>query len=157
MPPLPFYHAALGIDVLVSESDVAAPVAQDEQTAVKRGLTSRRHFADVVYCLVYRGECVQVLAELYAYRLEPPYQRVAREMFGAVKGEMLEEMRQSALVLTLDYRPHATREEEIGTARGRLVMVNVIGQPVGQLAAHDIRVCGVGRNPGDDRQDYPYQ
>ena len=127
---------ALLVDFVGGEEQAVGPVVEDEQARVNYARALHGDVGDVVDGLVDRGVGIEVLAKLYTDGLEPVDERVAGEVLGAVEAHVLEEVGQTALVFVLEDRAYLLGDEEVGLTFGVLVVTDVVGQSVGELA-HD--------------------
>ncbi len=132
----PFFmdYAALFVDFLGVEGEVVGPVVEYEQTGVLHALAGDGHVGYVVDSLVDSGVGVEVGTEFHTYRLEPLAQLVVGEVGGAVKAHVLQEVGQSALVFFFQGRAYLLGYVEVGLSLGILVVTDVIGKSVGELA-----------------------
>ena len=132
----PFFmdYAAFFVDFLGGKCQVVGPVVEYEQTGVLHALAGDRHVGYVVDSLVDGGVGVEVGSEFYAYRFEPLAQLVVWEVGGAVKAHVLQEVGQSALVFFFQGRAYLLGYVEVGLPLGILVVTDVIGKSVGELA-----------------------
>ena len=138
-------HATFLVYLFRVQCQVVGPVVQHQQTRVDDAVAYHRHVGDVVHRLVQRGICIQVLAELHADFLQILPQQVAGEMRRTVKAHVLQEVRQTALVVLFQNGTHVLRNVEIGPLFGQLVMADVIRQSVFQFPDTHVRV---GRDRG---------
>ena len=103
--------------------------------------------------------CIKILAKLGTLRLQEPDDAVAREVAGAVEGQMLEEMSQPLLVVTLVDGTGLDKQAVDGLATRRLVRIDIICQSVIQLTHTQLRVAlqglaGHGRQHGQARGEH---
>ena len=138
--PLLQYHAALGVYLLVQQREGAAPVVHHQQRAVDDTLAIGRHVAQTIYRLVNRGVGIDVTAEVDTYRLKIVDDSLALKMLGTVEGHMLQEVGQTVLVVLLQDGTYRLRDVELATLFGLLVVTDVVGQSVVQLAVANLRV-----------------
>ena len=147
--PLLEDHAALGIDLLVQEQQTATPIAHHKQRAVNDAFAIRRYIRKTVNGLVNRGIGIDVSAEINTYRLKIIDDPFAGEMLCSVESHMLQEMRQTVLMILFEDSTYCLRNVELATLFRLLVVTDVIGQTVLQFAVTNIRVhrqflCGLG-------------
>ena len=144
--PFFFDDAALLVDFLVLEQQVVAPVVQDKQTGVDGTSRLDVHIIYIINSLVEGSISIEVLAELHADALQVLLQGIAREVGRAVEAHVFEEVSQSALVVLLLHGADALGDVEVATLLWPLVVTDVIGKAVLQLAGLDSRVKGYGRH-----------
>ena len=138
--PLLVDDTAFLVDFLSVEGQSVRPVLKDEDTGVDGTLSCCRYIAHAVYRLVDARVGIEVAAELHSQSTCVFEERRVREMLRAVEGHVLQEMGQTALVLVLLNGAHTLSNVEIGHMLRPLVVPDVVGQSVWQLAYAHILV-----------------
>ena len=118
---------ALGVDLFGQQQQTATPVVHHEQSTIYDPGTVGRHVRQAIHSLVNRGVGVDVATEIDTNRLKIVDDTFTREMLGAVEGHMLQEMRQTVLVILFEDRSDGLCDMELTTLLGLLVMTDVIG------------------------------
>ena len=136
-------HATLFLYLFLLQQQTVGPVVENQQTRIDDALTGGGHIADIVNRLLNTGIGIQVATELDTYALTPAQQLVALEVLRTVKGHVLQEMGQSALVVILLNRTHLLGNVELGTVLRPVVVTDVISQSVVEFTDAYI---GVNRN-----------
>ena len=138
--PLLMDDTTLLLDLLLFKQQTIGPVPKYHQTRVDDAFARRGYITYIIDRLVNAGIGIQVCTELHADALTPAQQLVALEMLRAVEGHMLQEVRQTTLVVVLLNRTHLLGDIELSTLFWPRVVTDIIGQSVIQLTnAH----CGV--------------
>ena len=138
--PLLVDHAALLVDVFPREEQAVGPVVEDPEAGVDRTRNGHGDVVDVIDGLVDRSIGVQVRAELHTDGLEVLDHAVAGEMLGPVEAHVLQEMGEAALVLVFKDGTDLLGDVEMRLVLRLLVVADVIGQSVLQMADADIRI-----------------
>ena len=122
---------------------------EDEQAGVEDVGSVDGGIADVVDGFVDAGVGVEVGAELDAYGFAPGDDSeaavVAGEVLCAVKGHVLEEVCEAALLGFFEYGAYFLGDVELCAVFGQVVVADVVGQAVGELSDADVLVDGEGR------------
>ena len=111
-----------------------------QESGVHDALTVGRHIREAVHRLVDRGVGVDISTEIDTYRLEIIDDSFSREVLRSVERHVLQEVRQTVLVILLEDSAYRLRDMELGTLFRLLVMTDVIGQSVIQLTVTDLRI-----------------
>ena len=119
-------------------------VAQDHEAGVHDGGTLDRDVVEHVLGLLEAGGGVDVRAELGADGTEVVQDGLVREVLRAVEAHVLEEVGETVLVRGFLDGAHVGGEIELGPSGGKLVVTDVIGQSVVQMADTDGRIVGEG-------------
>ena len=129
-------HAALLVNLLVGEQQAVAPILEHEQARVEGALASGGHVVDVIDGLGEVGVGIHIGTEVQTDPLDEVHNAVALavEVLTAVEGHVLQEVGQTVLVVLLLHGAHALGDVEVGTVLGIIVVTDVIGQAVVQLA-----------------------
>ena len=138
--PLLTDDGALGIDVCVRALDVIRELAQQLERLPQQRRIVHRH-VQLVHRLVEGGVGVLAAAEAHAHLLQ-------RLEYGAARGggaggaerQVLDEVRQPALLLRLADRPHLQRDAQRGALLGLGVVAHVVRDAVAQRAVRDVAV-----------------
>ena len=138
--PLLEDHATLGIDLLVQKEQTATPVMHDQQRTIDDTGTVGRHVRETIDGLVDGGISVDVTTEIHTHGLEIIDDSFAREMLGTIERHVLQEVRQTVLMILLEDGTHGLCDMELSTLFRLLVMTDVISQSVVQLAVTNLRV-----------------
>ena len=122
---------------------VAAPVVEDEKTAVLNRGALYRHVRYVVYGFLNRGVGVEVAAELHADRFEPVDYALAGEVLGAVEAHVFQE------VCGPRWLSSSRIEPTFGQCRsrpalGHFVVTDEIGRPLSSLPVTTAVSTGAG-------------
>lgn len=131
--PFFFDDATLSIDFLVLEADEAAPVVEDEDTAVDDTAAWYGDLHQGIYRAVKARVGVDVATEACADTLEEVNDSLAREVLGAVEGNMLEEVRQTLLGVFFLHRADLLGNVKFCSALGLFIMSDEVGESVGEL------------------------
>ena len=139
--PLLDHHTPFLLDFFALEEYPPGPVLQDLEGSRKDfGIVHRR--LQHVDGLVETRIGIDVGAELHADRLQIIDQLLFFEVFGAVERHVLNEMRQSELILVFDDRPHIHDQTQFRTVLRSVVLLHEVAQPVVKLADHDRGIRG---------------
>ena len=144
--PLLLDDAALGVDLLVLEAEAIAPVVEDEDAAIHDALAWDGDVHQRVDGLVEAGVGVDVAPEAGADAFEEVVDALAGEVLRPVEGNVLEEVRQSALAILLLHRADALDDVELRARLGLGIMADEVAQAVGELAHAHGRIKGQGRD-----------
>ena len=101
-----------------------------QQSGIDDSFAIRRHIRQTINGLVNRSVGIDVSTEIDSYRLEIVDDSLAREMLSAVKGHMLQEMRQTVLMVLFEDSTYGLRDMELAALLGLLVMTYIIRQTV---------------------------
>ncbi len=119
-------------------------VAQDHQAGVHDAGTFDRDVVEHVLGLFETGGGIDVRAEFSTDGTEVVQDGLVREVLRAVEAHVLEEVGETVLVRGFLDGAHIGSEVELGTSGGELVVADVIGQSVVQMAHTDGRIVGEG-------------
>ena len=139
------HHVALLVDGFGVKRDAVRPVLEDEHAGVEGGDACCGHILDKIDGLVGGGVGVEVSAILHANRLQVFLQGVVLEMVGAVEGHVLEQVGKTSLVVVFLHRPHFLCDIETGHMLRIVVVADVVGQSIVELALAKVGVNGDGR------------
>ncbi len=138
-PPFLQDHAALKVHFLGVEGDCVGPVAQDLECGLDDfGIVGRD--LDPVEGAVKTGLGVDVGPERAADRFKVLNDLLPGETLGAIEGHVLDEVRQSALVVFFQQRAGLDHQRDLGAVAGLGVLPDVVAQAVGQGSANDFGV-----------------
>ena len=101
-----------------------------QQSAVNDTLTISRHVAQTINRLINRGVRIDISTEGYTYCLEILNDTFTREMLRTIEGHVLQEVRQTVLMVLFEDSTYTLRNMELATLFGLLIMTDVIGQSV---------------------------
>ena len=101
-----------------------------EQRTVHDPFAVRRHVTQTINGLVDRGVSIDVTTEIDTYRLKIVDDALTREMLRTVERHMLQEVRQTVLMILFEDSTDSLRDMELCTLFGLLVMTDIIGQSV---------------------------
>ena len=130
--PLFVDNATLLVYLLILEQEVMAPIVQNQQARVNGTGSLHVYVINIVNGLVKGCIGIQVLTELHTNTLQILLQGITREVSSSVETHMLQEVRQSALILFLLNRTNFLSDVEVATFLGPLVMADVVRQTVRQ-------------------------
>ena len=156
-PLTPFLEddAALLLDLRRVERDVVRPVLERQERAIDdRRILSRD--LQLVDRLVEARVRVDVRAEAHAERLHEVDDVEPREVERAVERHVLDEVRETALVLFLEHRARVDDQPQLRARLRDLVGADVVAQAVRQPADRDLRIDGddvLELRGGDIRRD----
>ena len=119
-------------------------VAQDHQAGVHDSGTLDRDVVEHVLGLLEAGGGVHVPAEFGADGTEVVQDALVREVFRPVEAHVLEEVREAVLVRGFLDGAHVRGEIEFRPALRELVVADVIGKSVFEMAHADRRIIGEG-------------
>ena len=122
--------SAFGIYLFRQEQQTAAPIVHHEQRRVHDSFAIGRHIRQTVNGLVNGGVGIDVTTEVHAYGLEIIDDTLAREMLRTVERHVLQEVRQTVLVVLLEDSTYRLGDVELTALFGLLVVADVIGQTV---------------------------
>ena len=134
--------ATLSVYLLVQKQQAAAPIVHDEQRAIHDTRTISRHIGETIDRLINRGISIDVSTEVHTHRFKIIDDSFAGEMLGTIECHMLQEVRQTVLVILFEDSTNRLRDVELSTLLGLLIMTDIIGQSVFQLAIANLRVHG---------------
>ncbi len=126
--------AALRIDLRRLQGDEVRPVVQDRKGGVDSALASHRNVLYHILGIVPARAGIEVVAEHYADLFQIVYHGLARKVLRTVEGHMFEEVSQTLLVVVLLYGTHVMQDVEAGLTLGLLVVADVVGHAVFELA-----------------------
>ena len=134
----PFFkhHAAFANDLGRIERDVRGNIGQKLEALVKKSRAIGRNGQNVNR-FVEAGARVQVRAKSHTNRLEIFHDIIFREMCGAVKRHVLNEVRQAALILIFQHGTGIDHQPQFHAFFGLGVFADVVAQSVGQCAGLD--------------------
>ena len=115
-------------------------VVQDQKTGVHDRLPHQRNIIEHVGGLVNACGGVDIASERSPDALKPVQDALVREILRAVEAHVLKEVRETILVGSLLNRSDVGRKVEFRPARRLVIVSDVIGQTVLQLADLDRRV-----------------
>ena len=137
-------NAALCVNLLGLVEHIVGVVAQDHQAAVHNALALYRDVVEHVLRLLKAGGSIDVAAELCADAAKIIQDPLAGEVLGSVEAHVLQEMGQAVLLrLNLLDGTHIGGQVEFGTSLGELIVADVVGESVVQMA--DAHLVGVGK------------
>ena len=136
--------AALLVDLHGIIVDEVRVVAQDHQAGVHDGGALDGDVVEHVLGFLEAGGGVHVPAEFGADGTEIVQDSLVREMRGAVEAHMLQEVREAVLVGGFLDGAHVRGEIEFRPALRELVVADVVGESVVQMAHADRRIVGKG-------------
>ena len=139
--PLLVDDAALALNLLLVEEDVAGPAVEDLDTHLHHLGVVGGH-VDIVDGLVERSVGVDVAAELHTVLLQFLDHGVVGVAFDAVEGHVLTEVGQTLLVVALHDGTGVTDQTELNHVLRFLVVADVVGEAVVQLTIADLLVQG---------------
>ena len=139
--PLLVDDAALFLNLLLVEEDVAGPAVEDFDTHLDHlGVVGGD--VDIVDSLVEGGVGVDVASELHAVLLQLVDHLVAWIALDAVEGHVLAEVGETLLVVAFHDRTGVGDQAELDHLLGFLVVADVVGESVVQLAVGHLFVEG---------------
>ena len=133
--------AALLLDGRRVEAQPVGPILEDEERRLQDGRGVRGHLEHVDR-LVEAGEGVEVGPEAHADGLHEIDELLAREVPGAVEGQVLDHVGQAPLVVVLEHGAGPDDEPELGPVAGLAVLADPVTEAVGELADRDLGVDG---------------
>ena len=139
--PLLVDDAALFLNLLLVEEDVAGPAVEDFDTHLHHLSVVGRH-VHIVNSLVERGVGVDVAAEFDAVLLQLVNHLVAGITFDAVEGHVLAEVGEALLVVALHDGTGVAHQAELNHVLRLLVVADVVGESVVKLAVGHLLVEG---------------
>ena len=142
----PFFvdNTAFFVDFFRVQSQVVAPVMQNQQAGVDSPRSVDRYVGDIINRFVYGSICVQVFTEFYADTFQVLFQGISGKMGRSVETHVLEEVGKTALVVLFLYGTYFLGDIKVCPVGGKTVFTDVISQSVIQLADTDILVDGNG-------------
>ena len=144
--PLLVDDAALLVYLLVFQQQSAAPVFQHQEAGVQGALAGGGHVTDAVHSLVDRSVGVQIAAKFHSESSGELDDSVAGEVLRTIECHVLQEVSQPALVLLLVDGAHALGDVEVRHVLRVVVVADVVGKPVVELAHPYLLVLGDGRH-----------
>ena len=138
-PPLGEDDGALPIDGVLIEGGGVRPVLEHEQRAIERTGNVGRDAKRVLRLVVTRGG-VGVSADAQPERRQESGELLLREVLGALELHVLDEMRQTQLVVVFEHRAGLDDQSKLSAPRRLGVRPDVVAQPVRQRANGDLRV-----------------
>ena len=137
--PLFVDDAALALDFLLVEQDVAGPAVENLNTHLDHLGVAGGHI-DVVNGLVEAGVGIDAAAELDAMLLKLFNHLVVGVALDSVEGHVLAEVREALLVVALEDGAGVRHEAELDAVLGLLVVADVVGESVVEVAYDDFLV-----------------
>ena len=134
---------ALGIYLLGEEEQSASPVVHDEQGGVDDAFARGGHIGEAIDCLIQCRVGVDISAEVHTDGLEIVDDTLAREMLRTVECHVLQEVRETVLVVLLEDSAYGLGDMELATLLGILVVADVVSQSVVQMS---YAYCGINGN-----------
>ena len=101
-----------------------------EQRTVHDAFAIGRHVRQTIHGLVDRGVGVDVTAEVHTHRLEIVDDALTGEMLRTVERHVLQEVRQTVLMILLEDSTYRLRDVELAALFGLLVVTDVVRQAV---------------------------
>ena len=132
--PFFFDDSTLSVDFLVFEADEATPVVEDEDTAVDDAATWYGDLHQRIDRAVKAGISVDVTTEARPDTFEEVDNPLAREVLGAVEGNVLEEVCEPLLGVFFLHRAYLLGDVKFCAALGLFIMSDEVGESVGELA-----------------------
>ena len=125
-------NATLLLHLVGTDQQTVGPVGQNGERSVDQQRVGGRQL-QLVDGFSERCMGIKVFAELGTARLQEADDAVAGEMARAVEGQVLQEMCQPLLVVTLVDAAGLDKQAVDSLALGRLVGVDIIGKPIVEL------------------------
>ena len=113
---------------------------KNEKTRVDDAFAYDRNVVEHVLSLLESCRSVDVSTELCSDALEPVEERLAREVLCTVEAHMLEEVCETVLVVLLLECSYVSSEVELGSLSRLVVVTDVVGHAVLELAYFHCRV-----------------
>ena len=141
--PLLFDNFLFPLYPVLVDGQVIRPVAQDQHAGVQKRLVRCGNAVEIVYGFVVRGHRVDVVPVQDTVPFQGLYHPLSRKIFRPLECHVLQEVRHSPLFVALFQQESRISDEvKTGLVPGSVVMPQVIGQSVGQLAHHHFRIPG---------------
>ena len=107
---------------------------QDRKDGVDSALASHRNVLYHILGIVPARAGIEVVAEHYADLFQIVYHGLSRQVLRTVESHVFEEVSQTLLVVVLLYGTHVMQDVEAGLPFGLLVVADVVGHAVFELA-----------------------
>ena len=124
----PFFanHTTLCINLFRQKEQAASPIVHHQQRRVNDSLADGRHVRQTINGLVNRRVCVDISAEIHTDRLEIIDDTFARKMLRTIESHVLQEVRQTILVILFQHSTYGLCDVEIAALFWLLVVTDVI-------------------------------
>ena len=133
-------HAPLFLNSRIGQREKTRPIMQDQQARINDSRRSHRGIGHHIDGLVERGIGIEVLAITHPDTFDVFVHAVVGEMYASIESHVLQEMRQSPLVLFFEDRAHILSNIKIRSLLGQRIVANIIGQSITQLSITYLRV-----------------